>query len=59
MDIKAFVISVICLAVILGLWIGIKAMTGLNDRAIAVIVLSIPVVICLWEAYKACNNGKL
>lgn len=59
MNIKAFVISVICLAVILGLWIGIKAMTGLSDRALAVIVLAIPVVICLWEAYKACNNGKI
>lgn len=56
---KGFIISVICFAVIIGLWIGIKALLGISDRAMAFIVLLIPCVICVWEAYKACNKGKI
>lgn len=56
---KGFIISVICFAVIIGLWIGIKALLGISDRAVAFIVLLIPCVICVWEVYKTCNKGKI
>lgn len=58
-EMTAKIIAVICAIIFIFAWIGAKYLLGLSDRAIAVIVLSIPVVICLWEAYKACNNGKL
>lgn len=58
-EMTAKIIAVICVIIFILAWIGAKYLLGLSDRAIAVIVLAIPVVICLWEAYKVCNKGKL